>query len=171
MTAVPEELTRIVSVEGIFSSDTNYIETMIDATDRDVTYTPVGDNPNLTSTIECKLRLNSAQVTQQYDWTKHTAQDVEFFVLPQYSERHFSPQLIEFPSDFAWETYTPIQVIKNHIMPNILKAFPILNDLHIKDIFGYNNVDGIIKPYLNLPSGCGVSVSYTHLTLPTNREV
>ena len=158
MNAVPEEeLTRIVSVEGILSSDTNYIETMIDATDRDVTYTPVGDNPTLTSTIECKLRLNSAHVIQQYDWTKHSAHDVEFFVLPQYSERHFGPQLIEFPSDVAWETFTPIKAIK-HIMPNILQAFPILNDLHIKDIFGYTNVDGIIKPYLNLPSGCGVYI-------------
>ena len=160
MNAIPEdELTRIVSVEGILSSNTNTIETMIDATDRDGAYTPVGNNPNpLTSTIECKLRLNSAQVTQQYDWTKHTAQDVEFFVLPQYSEKHFGPQLIEFPIDTEWATLTPRQAIINHIMPQILQALPILNELNIRNIFGYNNVNGIIRPYLNLPSGCGVYI-------------
>ena len=158
MSVIPQnDWSHIVIAEGYLSKQKQTIETKVHLGESVPTAMFEEVQQNKRSTV-CNIKPISVTIKQQIDWTKTTTDMVEFFVLPKYSPKHFGPQLIEFPDSVGWENLTPIYAINNIIMPQILSVFPVLNHLGVKNMFGYTRVKNTIKPYLNLPSGCGLFV-------------
>ena len=158
MSALPKkDWSHIVIAEGYLSKKKQTIETKVHLGES-VPATVFEDiQQNKKSTV-CNIRPVSVAIKQQIDWNKTTTDHCEWFVLPKYGPKHFGPQLIEFPESVQWENITPIQAINDIITPKIHSTFPILNHLGIKNIFGYTRVGNIVKPYINLPSGCGLFI-------------